>query len=159
MLGCISCISCLFTVVIVAFYLYSCCYSVILQFSCLSYYLSYLMYAVYLVIILCTLFICTSTFLYTHTHQVAFSRPWLCTSRYWTLCFYCSVFIEAIRFAKNWSFSLFDSGILIFFAFILFPDSRYIRFSRYSSSWFIWYRAWMLICDIAVIMIKYSFDL
>ena len=66
------------------------------------------------------------------------------------------VFDETVRFAKSWIFSLFDFGILIFLVFILFPDSRYIRFSRYSSSWFIWYHAWMLICDIAVIMIYYN---
>jgi len=51
---------------------------------------SYLMSAVYLDIILCTLFICTSTILCTHTHQVAFWRPWIHTSRYWMHCFYCS---------------------------------------------------------------------
>ena len=39
------------------------------------------------------------------------------------------------------------------------PDSRYISFSCYSSSWFIWYHAWVLICDIAVTMIYYSFNL
>ena len=38
-----------------------------------------------------------------------------------------------VCFAKSWSFSLFDSGILILLAFILFPDSQYIRFSCYSS--------------------------
>ena len=43
------------------------------------------------------------------------------------------VFVETVRFAKSWSFSLFDSGILIFLAFILFLDSRYIRFNCYSS--------------------------
>jgi len=43
------------------------------------------------------------------------------------------VFVETVHFAKSWSFSLFDSGILIFLAFILFPDSRYIRFCCYSS--------------------------
>ena len=36
---------------------------------------SYLMFAVYLVIILCTFFICTSSPLYTHTYQVAFDDP------------------------------------------------------------------------------------
>jgi len=51
---------------------------------------SYLMTVIYLVIILCTLFICTNSPLYTDTHQVTFWRPWICTSRYWTLCFYCS---------------------------------------------------------------------
>jgi len=34
------------------------------------------------------------------------------------------VFDETVRYAKSWSFSLFDSGILIFLIFILFPDSR-----------------------------------
>ena len=36
---------------------------------------SYLIFVVILVIILCTLFICMSSPLYTHTHQVAFWRP------------------------------------------------------------------------------------
>ena len=138
-------------------YLHTCCFR--LSFSCLFIMLFiYLISAVILVIILCTLFICMSSPLSTHTHQVAFWRPWNCTSRYWTLCFYDSgVRWDCSRsFAKSWSFSLFDSGILIFLAFILFPDSRYIRFSCYSSSLFIWYHAWMLICDITIIMIYYS---
>ena len=42
------------------------------------------------------------------------------------------VFVETVRFAKSWSFSLFDSDILIFLAFILFSDSPYIRFNCHS---------------------------
>jgi len=66
------------------------------------------------------------------------------------------VYDETVRFVKSWSFSLFYSGTLIFLAFILFPDSCFIRSSRYSSSWFIWYHAWLLICGIAVFMLYYS---
>jgi len=55
--------------------------------------------------------------------------------------------------------SLSDSGILISLSFLLFPYSWYIGFSCYSTFSFIWYHAWMLICDIAVIMFHYSFDL
>jgi len=62
------------------------------------------------------------------------------------------VYDETVRFAKSWSFSLFYSGTLIFLAFVLFPNSCYIRSSHYSSSWFIWYHAWLLICDITVFM-------
>jgi len=51
---------------------------------------SYLLSTVYLVIIQCILFICTSTSLYTHTHKVTVWQPWIRTSRYWTLCFYYS---------------------------------------------------------------------
>ena len=36
------------------------------------------------------------------------------------------VFDETVRFASSWSFSLIDSGILIFLVFILFLDSRFI---------------------------------
>jgi len=38
--------------------------------------------------------------LYTHTHQVAFWRPWICTSRYWTVCFYVQVYDETVRFCE-----------------------------------------------------------
>jgi len=68
------------------------------------------------------------------------------------LSYIVQLFVETVRFARSWSFSQFNSGILIFLTFLLFPDFRYIRFSYYSSSLFIWYHAWMLICDIAAIM-------
>jgi len=94
----------------------------------------YLPSAVYLVIILCTLFICTSSPLYTHTltrslsDDPRFARPDI--GRFVSVV---QVFVETVHFAKSWSFSLFDSGILIFLSFMLFPNSRYIRFSCYSS--------------------------
>ena len=92
-----------------------------------------------------------------HTHSPGRFLTRICTFRYWTLCFY-YLADETIYIARNWSFSLSYSGILISLFFLLFPDSRYIRFSYYSSSLFIWYHAWMFIYDIAVIMIHYSFD-
>ena len=83
-----------------------------------SYYLimlfSYLLSVVYLVIILCTLFICTSSPLYTHTltrslsDDPGFARPDI--GRFVSIV---QVFEETARFAKSWSFSLFDSGNLI----------------------------------------------
>jgi len=55
--------------VIVTFYLHTCCSQ--LCFSCLFIMLiSYLMSTVYLVIILCTLYICTCTSLNTHAHSL-----------------------------------------------------------------------------------------
>ena len=45
--------------------------------------------------------------LFTHTHQVAFWRPWICTSRYWMLCFIVQVFDETVRFARSWILSPF----------------------------------------------------
>jgi len=48
--------------------------------------------------------------LYTYTHQVAFWRPWICTSRYWTLVSVVQVFDETIRIARSLSLSL----ILVF---------------------------------------------
>jgi len=95
---------------------------------------SYLMTAVYLVIILCTLFICTSFPLYTHTltrslsNDPGFARPDI--GRFVSVV---QMFVETVCFTKSWSFSLFDSSILILLTFLLFPDSRYIRFSCYSS--------------------------
>ena len=96
----------------------------LLLFSCLFIMLfSYLMTAVYLVIILCTLFICTSSSLYTHTlirslsNDLGFARPDI--GRF---IFVAQVFDETVRFAKRWSFSLFDSDILILLAFILFSN-------------------------------------
>jgi len=94
---------------------------------------SYLMTAIYHVIILCTLFICTSFPLYTTltgslSDDPGFARPDI--GRFVSIV---QVFVETVRFAKSWSFSLFDSSILILLAFILFPNSRYIRFSCYSS--------------------------
>ena len=107
----------------------------LLLFSCLFTMLfSYLMFVVYLVIIMCTLFICTSSPFYTHTHSLGrFLTTLDLHVQILDACFYCQVFDETVRFVKSWSFSLFDSGILIFLAFILFSDSRYIRFSCYSS--------------------------
>ena len=49
--------------------------------------------------------------LYTHTHQVAFWRPWICTSRYWTLVSIVQVFDKIVRLARSWTLSLF---ILVF---------------------------------------------
>ena len=154
------------TVVLLVFYLhaFSCnCYSVV----CLSCYLvslwlmlfSYLMTAVYLVIILCTLFTCTSSPLYTHTHQVAFWRPWISMSRYWTLCFHCS----GIRWDRTLREELELLPIRFWYSYLscLHIISWFLLYQiqLLFQSLFIWYHAWMLICDIAVIMIYYSWDL
>ena len=115
------------------------CYSVSYICSCSCYYL-------------CTLFACTSSPLYIHTHQVAFWRPWICTSRYWTLCFYYA--------GVRWDCTLFEdldslpfySGILTFSysCFYIFLDSC-ISDSLSIPVLFIWYHAWMFKWDIAVI--------
>jgi len=47
-------------------------------------------YFSYHVVIAYIVFMHEHLLLYTHTHQVAFWRPWIHTSRYWKLCFYCS---------------------------------------------------------------------
>ena len=142
-----SCNSCL--------YLHTCYFR--LSFSCLLIILfSYLISTVYLVIILCTLFICTSTSLYTHTHQVTFWRPWICTSRYWTLCFYCSgvcwdhTLREELELLPIWFRNSYLSCLHIISWFSLY------QIQLLFQSLFIWYHAWMLICDIAVITIYYS---
>jgi len=120
---------------------------------------SYLMTAAYLVIILCTLFTCTSSPLYTHTHQVTFWRPWICTSRYWTLCFYYS----GVRWDRTLREELELHSIRFRYSYL---SCLYVIswFSLYQiqllfQSLFIWYHTWMLICDIAVIMIYYNLNL
>ena len=118
-----SCISCLLSMHMFMLLLFS--YLFIMLFS-------YLLSIVYLVIILCTLFICTSSPFYTHTHQVAFWWPWICTSKYWTLCFYCSGVGWDHTYCEELE-SLSDSGILISLFFLLFSYSWYIRFSCYST--------------------------
>jgi len=57
---------------------------------------SYLLSAVYLDIILCTLIICTSSCLYIHTRWVTFWQPWICTSKYWS--YIVQQFDETVRF-------------------------------------------------------------
>ena len=68
------------------------------------------------------------------------------------------VYDETVRFVKSWSFSLFYSGTLIFLASVLF-SVLVISVQLLFQSWFIWYHAWLLICDIAVFDIHYSWDL
>ena len=77
-------------------------------------------------------------FTHTHTHQVAFWRPWICTSRYWTLFSIVQVFFENVRFAKSGSFSLFDSGILSFLYSCYYFWFMYITLGFYSIPYFIW---------------------
>ena len=63
--------------------------SCILLFSYLSCYLVFLS-AVVLTIIYAHVFFCTSCFPFTHTLiMVAFWRPWVCTSSYWTIVLLC----------------------------------------------------------------------
>ena len=68
----------------------------------------YLPSAVYLVIILCTLFICTSSPLYTHTltrslsDDPGFARPDI--GRFVSIV---QVFIETVRLARSWTLSPF----------------------------------------------------
>ena len=118
---------------------------------------SYPMTAVYLVIILCTLFICTSSPLYTHTHQVAFWRPWICTSRYWTLVSIMQVFEETVRLARNWTLSLL---ILVFFPFLF----LLLFLIRVYHTWLLFYSLFHLrscvafICIIVVIIDYYGSD-
>ena len=77
----------------------------------------------------------------------------------WMLSIIDQVFIKIVCFVRTQSFSLFDYGILDSPLFIMFPDSPYIIIRCHSISLLIYYNVWMLICDIAVIMIYYSLDL
>ena len=89
-----------------------------------------------------------------HTHSLGrFWRPWIRASRVLYIFLYCSGVRVIVRFARRLEFLPFDSGILAscYSYFYTFFDSMYIKFSLYSSP-FIWCHAWMLICNIAVIV-------
>ena len=64
------------------------------------------------------------------------------------------VFDKPEHVERSLEFLLFDSGILasFLFFFLYFSWFLYIRFGLYFSSLFIWYHAWMLLCDITVIV-------
>ena len=75
-------------------------------------------------------------------------------------CFlYCSggwwdrTYCEELEFFSSWS------SVFLFAFILLFFDSLYIIISYHFVSLFIYYHVWMLICDIAVIMIYYSWFL
>ena len=53
--------------------------------------------------------------LYTHTHYVASDDPEFACSGFLDTSLYCSGVRVIVRFARSWSFSLFDSGILVSF--------------------------------------------
>ena len=67
---------------------------------------SYLLSAVYHIIICKYCLYARTLLLFTHAHWVAFWQPWICKSRYWTLSYIVQVFVEAVCFARSWSFSL-----------------------------------------------------
>ena len=102
----------LFTVVLVVFYLHtnSCyCYSVI----CLSCYL-FILHLQFILLLFYAHCLYARALPFTHTPQVAFWRPWICTPDIGCFVSIVQVFDETVRFAKSWIFSLFDFGILIF---------------------------------------------
>jgi len=89
-----------------------------------------------------------------HTHSLGrFWRLWIRTSRVLGIFLYCSGFRVIVRFARGLEFLPFDSDILASYysCFYIFLDFMYIGFSLYSNL-FIWYHAWVLICNIAVIV-------
>jgi len=104
-----------------------------------------------------------------YTHSLGrFWRPWIRKSRVLVIFLYCSgirwdrTLREELDLLPIWFrysypsylpviswFSIYQIQLL--FPFLHFLDFMYIKFSFYSS-FFIWYHAWMLICDIAVIV-------
>ena len=103
---------------------------------CLSCYI-FIFWLQFILLLFCAHCLYARALPFTHTHRVAFWRPWICTSRYWTLCFYCAgvrgdgtlpeeLELLPIRFRYSYLSNLH-----------IIPDSRYIRFSYYSSSSFI----------------------
>jgi len=75
-------------------------------------------------------------FIYTHSLG-RFWRPWIRTSRVLDIFLYCSSVRVNVRFARSWSFSLFDSGILALFPAIILWFLC-ITLSFYSIPYFIW---------------------
>ena len=132
--GCDNCVISLFVLSSdILQFSYLSCYLVSYICSCSCYYL-------------CTLFTCTSFSLYTHTHQVAFWRPWICTSRYWTIVSIVQVFDETVYFARSWSLSPFYPGILAFLY-----SYHYPWFMYFTLSFFHTISCVVITCIIAVI--------
>ena len=146
------------TVVLLVLYLYSySCYRYSVAYIIMLF--DYLISAAILVTVLCTLFICTSFSLYTHTHQVAFWWPWICTSRYWTLVLLCRCSIRwyALRGAGHSSFLILV--LLHFLIPVIILWLWYIILTFYFISYFLWDSCIALICIIAVIVNYYGSDL
>ena len=131
--------------------------SVILQFSCLSCYLVsyicscscyYFMHIVYM----------QSFSLYTHTHQVAFWRPWICMSRYWTLVLLCRCSMRwyTLRGTGRSLFWFWYSCISLFL--LLFLIHVYHTWLLFHSL-FHFRSCVAFICIIAVIIDYYGLDL
>ena len=127
--------------------------SYILFIVCYWYWLfCYLLFSDYHVITY-IVFLCTSTFLFTHT----LIRSLLMTldSHVQGIGHFFILFKWSCdrTLRKKLEFLSFDSSILAscYSYFCTLLDFMYIRFSLYSSS-FMWYHVWMLICDIAVIV-------
>ena len=130
----------------------------LLLFSCLFIMLfSYPITAVYLAIILCTL-LYARVLLFTHTHQVAFWCPWICTSRYWTLVLLCRCsmrpYILRGAWVSLWFWYSHLSYIPVISWFYLYRIQLPFSF-RYSSAIIVL----DFICIIAVIIDYYSRDL
>jgi len=117
-------------------FVYSCDSCLLSSFRLLFSYLSVVCLLLYLVI-LCLQFILllfcahclhARTLPFTHTiTRSLFDDPGFVRPDIGRFVSIVQVFVGIVRFAKSWSFSLFDSGILIFLTFILFLDSHYIR--------------------------------
>jgi len=114
---------------------------------------SYLLFIVYHVIIMYTLFICTSTFSFSHkligslSDDPRFARP------DWMFYFIVYVFHETVHIARSWSFFYSIMVFLLSFILAIIFWFLYIRLTFYSISPFIWYHVWTSIYVIAVILI------
>ena len=74
----------------------------------------------------------------------------------WMLSSIVQVFDETVHDARSWKLSFLDHRYSCSLSFLLFLDSLYSIISCHSISLFIYYHVWMLICNIAAIMIYYS---
>ena len=75
----------------------------------------YLLLSVCVYMLLLTLLLCSSTFLFAHTHSLGrFWWPWICMFKYWIFYALVQAFVELV-FARSWSFSLLILAFLSFF--------------------------------------------
>jgi len=103
-------------------------------------------------VVIAYIMLCTSTFPFTHTLIRLLPTTRGSHVQDFLVTLYFSGVRVIVRFARSWSLSLL---VLVFYSLLSFCYflifSIHIRFSLYSS-FFIWYHAWMLICDIVVIV-------
>ena len=130
---------------------------ILLLFSCLlSCYLVIIWLQFFWLLFYAHCFYARVSSLHTHTHQVAFWRPWICTSRYWTLVLLCRYSMRPYILRGAWVlFLLFWYSHLSYFPVIswFYLYRIQLPFSFRDSS------AMMVLDFICIIAVIYGLDL